>query len=125
MRKDQPRHVRAGAAGVARGDEATTWPGCGSATTAGCGRSTPRRACSASRPGPGRATNPNAMATLRADAIFTNGARTDDSDVWWEGMTPEPPAHAIDWRGDAWTPRPGSPAAYPDARFTVAAAQAP
>jgi phosphoenolpyruvate carboxykinase (GTP) len=76
-------------------------------------------------PGTGAATNPNAIAALESGAIFTNCARTDEGDVWWEGMTPDPPAHAIDWRGESWTPGSGRPAAHPNARFTVAAAQAP
>jgi phosphoenolpyruvate carboxykinase (GTP) len=76
-------------------------------------------------PGTGDATNPNAIAALASDAIFTNCARTNDGDVWWEGMTPEPPAHATDWRGRSWTPGCGRPAAHPNARFTVAAEQAP
>jgi phosphoenolpyruvate carboxykinase (GTP) len=76
-------------------------------------------------PGTSSLSNPMATCAIGENTIFTNCALTDDGDVWWEGIGLPPPEHAIDWRGQDWSPEKGSPAAHPNARFTTSAAQCP
>jgi len=77
-------------------------------------------------PGTGWGTNPAAMRTVdQGNSVFTNVGLTDDGDIWWEGMTEDPPAHLTDWKGRDWTPDSDEPAAHPNSRFCTPIRQVP